>query len=62
MGKRSLRRRIRSLERRIAEHRAKLKEEMACHVPNLDVIRHWLAEVHAFQESVDRARKRLGER
>jgi hypothetical protein len=27
---------------------------------HLHVIRHWLAEVQAFRESLDRAKKRLG--
>jgi hypothetical protein len=59
MGKNSLRRRIRSLERRIAEHEAKLREEMTWQVPNIGVMRHWIAELEAFRGSVERARKRL---
>jgi hypothetical protein len=62
MGKRSLRKRVRSLELRIAEHHGKLRKEKACPVPNIGVMRHWVAELEALREALARARKRLGKR
>lgn len=62
MGKRTLQKRIRGLERQIAEHKEKIQREMRCPVPNLHVIRHWLVEVRAFREWADRARRRLENR
>lgn len=59
MGKRSLRKRIRSLERRIAEHEEKIHREAACQDPTEGVVHHWLAELAAFRGSVARAKKRL---
>ena len=58
MGKNSLRKRVRSLEGRIAEHQAKLLREATCPNPNDGVIHHWFVELQAFQGSLDRARKR----
>jgi hypothetical protein len=60
MGRNSLRERIRSLERRIAEHQRKLRTEATCPRPNEGVIRHWLADLRAFRAAIARARKRLG--
>jgi hypothetical protein len=62
MGGNNLRKRIRTLERRITEHKAKINEEVARWQPNEGVIRHWHVELRAFQGSLLRARKRLGGR
>ena len=60
MGRRSLRKRVRSLERQIEEHGQRISER-AKPRPNENVIRHWEAEMRTFEASLRRARKRLGE-
>lgn len=62
MGKKKIRKRIRSLEERIREHEAKIIAERRRFRPNDDVLRHWEAEIHTFHDIISRARKRLGER
>jgi hypothetical protein len=59
MGKKELRKRVQSLEQRIREHGTKILVERARPHPDEGRIRHWEAEVEAFRESIDRARKRL---
>ncbi len=61
MGKKELRKRVRSLEQRIQEHGTKILVERARPHPNQGRVRHWEAEIKAFRASINRARKRLGE-
>ena len=62
MGKRKLRRRIESLERMIREHWRKIVEEKQKTNVDKGLIRHWETEIQAFEEGIQRAKKRLGER
>ena len=62
MGKKELRRRIRRLAQRVQEHREKIQREQARPKPNEGAVRHWEAEIRAFLENINRARKRLGEK
>lgn len=61
MGKRALKKRIESLSARVEEDREKIRAEAAKKYPNPGLIQHWEAEVLAFQSSIERARKRLGQ-
>jgi len=61
MGKKELHKRVRSLEQRIQEHGTKISVERARPQPDGGRIRHWQAEIKAFRDSINRARKRLGE-
>lgn len=56
MSKRTFRKRIRSLERRIAEDEDKIRRETTWQLGTEGVVHHWLA---AFRGSLERARKRL---
>ena len=62
MGKKELRKKIRTLEQRIQEHGTKLLTERAKAQPDQGHIRHWETEIRAFRDGINRARKRLGER
>jgi len=62
VGKKELRRRIRRLAQRVQEHREKIQREQARPKPNEGAVRHWEAEIRAFLENINRARKRLGEK
>jgi hypothetical protein len=59
MGKRGLRRRIESLVGRQHDHQIKIEREKNKVAPDFGLIRHWETEIEAFQESIDRALKRL---
>jgi hypothetical protein len=59
MGKRGIRRRIESLVARQRDHEAKIEHEKNKLAPDYGLIRHWEAEIEAFQKSIDRALKRL---
>jgi hypothetical protein len=59
MGKKSLRKRIESLLRRVDEHELKIRNETAKACPNDGLIHHWKAEIAAFHKSIERAKKRL---
>ena len=59
MGKRALRKRVESLLKRIEEHQLKIQIEAAKEVVDDGLIRHWQAEIDAFEISVERAKKRL---
>ena len=59
MGKRALKKRIESLLRRVKEHEMKIQIEEAKATPDYGLIRHWQAEIDAFQLSITKARKRL---
>jgi hypothetical protein len=60
MGKGRYRQKIRSLQRRIREHRSKIGRERLRSVPDERLIQHWEREVRAFEDGIERARKRLG--
>jgi hypothetical protein len=62
MGKRRYRRKKQSLEARIEEHREKIAQERQKATPDVGLIRHWEREIAAFQEGIQKAQKRLGER
>jgi hypothetical protein len=62
MGKKELRKKIRTLEQRIQEHGTKILMERAKAEPNVGCIHHWETEVRAFRDSINRVRKRLGGR
>lgn len=52
---------IRTLDLRIREHGSKILTERARPEPDRGRIRHWEAEIQAFRDGIERARKRLGE-
>jgi hypothetical protein len=60
MGKRALRKKIESLIGRVHDHELKIMREREKAVPNKGLIRHWEAEVSAFQKSIENAIRRLG--
>lgn len=59
MGKRSLKKRIESLKRRVDEHALKIMHEKGKRKPDYGLIHHWEAEIAAFSGSIERARKRV---
>ncbi|MGD0947275.1 MAG: hypothetical protein ABSA52_07570 [Candidatus Binatia bacterium] len=61
MGKKELRKKMRTLEQRIREHGTKILAERAKAEPDEGRIHHWEAEIRAFRDGINRARKRLGE-
>jgi hypothetical protein len=60
MGKKNHRKTIRSLQRRIDEHREKVRIERQRGFPDLGLIHHWEAEISAFEKGIQQAKKRLG--
>ena len=60
MGKRALKRRVESLNHRIAEHEEKIAAERKSFRPDKGLIQHWQVEINAFNVSLQRALKRLG--
>lgn len=56
MGKKSLRKRIESLLRRVEEHEQKIRNEMSKEYPDYGL---WKTEIAAVHTSIKRARKRL---
>lgn len=59
MGKRNHLKAIRSLEKRILEHREKIRLEQKKEHPDLGLIHHWEKEIRAFDKGIQQARKRL---
>ena len=59
MGKKSLRKRIASLKKRVADHELKVMQEKSKRNPDYGLIRHWEVEIAAFSGSIERARKRV---
>ena len=59
MGKRALKKRVESLLKKIEEHQLKIQIEEAKKVVDYGLIRHWQAEIDAFEISVEKAKKRL---
>lgn len=60
MGKRNHKRAIRSLTRRIVEHREKIRLEYEKENPDAGLIKHWDKEIRAFEKGIEQAQKRLG--
>jgi peptidoglycan hydrolase CwlO-like protein len=60
MGKRNHRKAIHSLTRRIEEHQEKIRLEYEKDLPNQGLIKHWEAEIRAFEKAIKQAQKRLG--
>jgi hypothetical protein len=60
MGKRALKKRIESLTGRVHDHELRIMREREKAVPNQGLIRHWEAEISAFQKSIENAIRRLG--
>jgi len=61
VGRKEVRKKMRTLEDRAREHEAKIVAERLELHPNEGRIRHWEIEVRAFRKAIDRVRKRLGE-
>ena len=59
MGKKALKKRIKSLTARIWEHEQKILAENQKAQPDKGLIRHWKTEIAAFQANIDRAEKRV---
>lgn len=60
MGKKHLRKRVRSLQRRVTEHENKIAQERARGQPKEGVVRHWEKELSAFRANIERALRRFG--
>ncbi|NJL88662.1 MAG: hypothetical protein HC916_01810 [Coleofasciculaceae cyanobacterium SM2_1_6] len=60
MGKQNHRKAIQSLEKRIVEHREKIRLELLKETPDLGLIKHWEREIFAFDKGIQQALKRLG--
>lgn len=61
MSNRALKRRIASLQQRIAKHEAKIAAEKTLSCPDSGLIIHWSVEIEAFEVSLQRALKRLAD-
>ncbi len=59
MGRRALRKIVESLLKRIEEHKLKIQIEAGKEFAEYGLIRHWQAEIDAFEISVQKAKKRL---
>jgi len=62
MGNKGLKQRIKSLEKRILEHKRKISLEKKKTFPDQQLITHWEREIKAFQSSIEKAKKRLGDK
>ncbi|MBW4574802.1 MAG: hypothetical protein KME08_05900 [Aphanothece sp. CMT-3BRIN-NPC111] len=60
MGNKNHKKAIRSLTQRIAEHQNKIRLEFEKDFPDEGLIKHWQAEIRAFEKAIQQARKRLG--
>lgn len=60
MGKKRLRHKISSLEKRIREHEEKIIIEKSRVEPDEGLIFHWEREIAAFRKALEKARKKLG--
>ena len=59
MGKRALRKRVESLLKRFEEHKLKIQIETGKEFADYGLIRHWQAEIDAFEICAEKAKKRL---
>ena len=53
------RKRVRSYERRLAEHHEKVAAELRKPNPDYGLIRHWEGEMRGFEKTLARLKKRL---
>ncbi len=60
MGNKNHKKAIRSLNKRIDEHQEKIRLEYEKDYPDQGLIRHWKAEIQAFEKGIQQALKRLG--
>jgi len=58
--RRRYRKKIETLQTRIAEHEEKSRLEKQKQEPNEGLIAHWEQEIRTFEEAVHRTKKRLG--
>lgn len=59
MGKRGWKKRIESLKIQILEHENKIKRERSKLHSDEGLMKHWMIEIEAFKDSLNRALKRL---
>jgi hypothetical protein len=60
MGRnRDLRRKIFSLQRRLAEHESKIRRQLARDFPDEGLIAHWRHEIDAWEKELTRLARRL---
>lgn len=62
MGKKAKRKSIRSLRKRIEEHRHKIASELAKSFPDQRVIQYWRKEIENFEKRIAQIERQLGER
>jgi hypothetical protein len=55
MGNKNHKKSIQSLEKRIAEHQAKIRIELEKDFPDRGLINHWQKEIAAFEGGIHRA-------
>ena len=60
MGKKAKRRSIKSLKRRIEEHRRKIATELAKSFPDQRVIQYWRKEIESFEKRIAHIERQLG--
>ncbi len=60
MGKKNHKKTIRTLMKRINEHREKIRKESEKEFLNRGRIHHWEAKIAAFEKGIKQAYKRLG--
>jgi len=59
MSKKEFLKQIRSLEERKREHENKVKSELRKASPDSNLIKYWQREIHAFDDAIRRAEKRV---
>jgi len=59
MGKKEFLKQIKSLQKRIEEHEAKISEEIMKTTPDNKVIKYWEREIEAYKDAIAKAEKRL---
>lgn len=62
MGKKSKRKSIQSLRKRIEEHRRKITTELARSFPDQRVIQYWRNEIENFEKRIAHIERQLGKR
>ena len=60
MGRnKKLRIRIESLQQRITDHQIKIALERQRETPNVSLIRHWVVEIKAWEQTIEQLTRRL---
>lgn len=62
MGKKEFLKQIKSLNKKIEEHRLKIQSERQKSYPNNARIKYWEREIIAFKNALEKAQKRLRRR